>query len=806
MASGGSVEKGSNDLAQWCYFPRPPSLDRREASTAFLARLASAVRSAHALGVAFDLVLESGGPPRLWLETRGTSAARWVGRVLLRAYGTDLWRRSVRLPPTPPVSVPWVAERIRPWPEPLYGTRPAAPLVDLFALTLSSVGPGFTLRCGFEPLPEAPLHRRLPWELPADGARTARVHDRGRRPNGLPAPWEEIRPAPPDGWRGRVVGSGAGDPTASRGVARALERASRGEGGYGLRFRAGRWRLGLRLPSFLACEAEVVGWLPGLDTPATGSGAVPGLPLALGRDAHGCVFGPTLEPTQGRHLAILGETGMGKSSMLVALVHRVARRSGVVLLDPLGETVRSLEAELDPSVLGRTLLVSPQRRPRGINALEGIGPAGGLDPVRAEHRLDDLVFALRAVRRGRYTTSGFWGPRLEEMLGRALRAAAAWPDGTLADAHSLLESGGVRPRPVPEAGMAAVRELAERIRDRPEDGEGARRLLHEVVRSPVLEKMLCARSPEISTRDLVSPGRVVLVSGDASFVGASSARYLLSVYLAILWSELLARSSQSKTFVVLDEAQWFAHESLAEMLRLGRRANVHVVLATQSVGSLPDDVAEAVWTNVADFVTFRGAPEEARQFARIAREGDAEAIVSLPRGQALAVLAKGFRAARIRTVRRVPSPADTGRESGPLDPSGTDRPGASASGPERAARSGEPPAGVPGPAERSSKDGEAIGRLLRGLTSTLASDPDSTVVRVALDDLRRSSGSDERTVREIGARLGRSGALVARERTDRGTVWVLSVERLRAHFGPVVGEPGGTAGSAGNERATDTGS
>ncbi len=127
------------------------------------------------------------------------------------------------------------------------------------------------------------------------------------------------------------------------------------------------------------------------------------------------------------------------------------------------------------------------------------------------------------------------------MLTRALRAAAALPGGTLVDAHALLASGGRGFRTIPGDAIEAVRELGDRIRSRPEDADGARRLLYEVTRSPILVRMLCDRQPSLRAADLVAPGRVVLIAGDAATVGESTARYLLSVYLALVWSELLSR-------------------------------------------------------------------------------------------------------------------------------------------------------------------------------------------------------------------------------------------------------------------------
>jgi len=469
-------------------------------------------------------------------------------------------------------------------------------------------------------------------------------------------------------------------------------------------------------------------------------------------------------------MAVLGETGMGKSSLLVAVGRRVFATHGGVVFDPLGETVRSLRAELGSDGRTRLLWIAPETATVGVNALEGIGPGPSSDPIRSERRLNDLVHALRRVRAGRYEESAYWGPRLEEMVTRAIRAAAALPRGTLADAHTLLATSGRLGRPVPDPAMEPIRELADRIRDRPEDADGARRLLHEVVRSPVLLRMLCEPEPPLRTRDLVAPGRIVLISGDAARIGESTARYLLSVYFALVWSELLAREEAPKTFVVLDEAQWFSHESLGEMLRLGRRRNVHVILATQAVGSLPPAVAEAVWTNVSDFVAFRGSPEEAREFSRASRGVPAEDLLSLPRGEAAVLLGKGHFVRWVKTV-RLPARAAERTEgeptsSSPLAP--LDPPPGEVAPPEAV----EP--------ENSAPSADRTEAVLRHLLHLATGRSPGDTFRVRLEDLRRDVDPEGTGVRRVGSLLGRHGVLSRVEGTEEGPAWVLRSDRLVA--------------------------
>jgi Helicase HerA, central domain len=776
-------------VATWSFRPRPRRESGRPEDLSFRSALLEALRSGHGLGLDLTMDLTSGPEASLTLRTGKTASARWFARVARPVHPSHQW---TACEPRPRSRMPsrdgWRARRGRNWPEPLV-SEGSDPVLDRWASALSACPSGVRveLRLSAEVVSALRSWDRLP-------AETLRA-----RPN---EPWHrrdprvvaqatlaEGVPARPLFWRLSIwVTVEYGSP-ASRShcdPALALEAASRTPRGNGLAFRPGRpssWAPSAG--SFFVSLDEVVSFWPS-PVCLTGAHALshrsPRPLLPLGRTPFGVVVGPAIEPHQGRHVAVLGETGMGKSSLLVALGRRALGNAGGVVFDPLGETVRALRRELGPSQLERSRWIAPNAPDVGMNALEGIGFGELDDPVRSERRLNDLVHALRRVRSGRYAESGFWGPRLEEMVTRALRAAASLPSGTLLDAHTLLATSARSSRPIPPQASEAVRELADRIRERPEDADGARRLLNEVARSPVLVRMLCVAQPTLRTRDLVSPGRIVLISGDAARVGESTARYLLSVLLALVWSELLARPDPTKTFVVLDEAQWFSHDSLAEMLRLGRRKNVHVVLATQAIASLPETVREAVWTNVSDFVAFRGSPDEAREFSRAAPEIPAEAILSLPRGEAAVLIGKGETVRWVRTARL------------PSRPGPADRPGQDAAGADSPSFPSEPdssPLDVGSPADVPPI--EAVwAELGRIADRAVAADP----ILVDLNDLRRRVDPGGSLVRHVGSVLARGGALVRVEHTGDGTRWVVDRGRLAFILARPPGSPPAETGSA----------
>ncbi len=745
----------------------------------FRSRLTCAVRAGHASGARFRWSIATGPFTPLCLETDQPSSARWITRQLMPLFSRGQWS-ALRGSPTPPgAAVRWHAAPATPWPETLTHGEAGMTLFEATVATLASAPAGVVCDWSFWPSRNGPAHAShggsSGLERGVEPEALRRAGDRRPPPS---------RPPPVDRspvWQSRCelraldTGSARESLTA---VALAMRSATQTSSGNFLRFRPSRWWTSRDGPAFALDERTVVSVFPSPWTrlPPEASPDPDRIRemLPIGRTAGGCVVGPLLEAEQGRHLAVLGETGMGKSSLLVTLARRALDSSGLILFDPLGETARILWDELGGRDRTRTVWIDPGSAVR-INALEELAGTSADHAPAIERRVNDLVHSLRRVRSGRYPESSFWGPRLEEMLTRALRAAAALPGGTLVEAHALLAAQGRGFRQVPPEAMEPVRELADRIRERPEDADGARRLLYEVTRSETLVRALCSAHPTIAVADLVAPGRIVLISGEAARVGESIARYLLSVYLALVWPGLLARETSAKTFVILDEAQWFGHETLGEMLRLGRRRNVHVVVATQSIASLPEGVAEAVWTNVADFVAFRGSPTEAREFARAARGVDPESILALPRGEAAVLLGKGNAVRWVRTCRWPKGPA-AGPGSGP-SPVG--------SGIKETAELHRPQS--PGsPCDPEARAPAGVDQVIAAVRDKVGNPNGTSPVLVNLAELRREVDPAGDAVRQAGARLGRARAIVRTGRVNGEPCWWIDPAGL---FGPGVEAP-----------------
>jgi hypothetical protein len=735
------------DRQRFRFYPVPPTKDPG-ADRRFAAALLTALRAASGLGAEFAMEFRSGRGGSAWFECSAGPVSVWARGTLFPAYRPAGWGAGADgLTGSDEQPVLFGAlERGPGVPLPTSDSR--GPVADALLGGIGSIPEGVALRFEARAAPATRLRPpgNRPPEPPVSGPYERlmpatdferrlreRTEERGHEPHWSVQVSILTRPGLPGGRASRMG---------------TLARVSvRCEGGNGLRFRRpNRW-FRRSPPRLDFSEPELAGLFPSpfaaVAVPWDGE---PHLPrLLLGRSETGGLSGIPVPPREGRHLIVLGETGSGKSSALLRLAQGALRHGAVVLLDPIGDTARRFRALLPANLRSRLRFVSPIENPVGINAL---ACAADRSPESLAGRgIPDLVEALRRVRLARFADTPFWGPRIEETLLRTLGAAAASPGATLTEAYHLLTPDEGDFRGWGEPGREAARSLRLWAESRTEEVEGTRRLLGEIARNPVLEKMLCDRSHRWDLGAVGSAGAISVISGDAPQAGESAARYLLGVYLALLWPVLLARSRSAKLFLLLDEVQLYGHAAIAEFLRLGRRANLHLFGATQSLSSLPRDLAEPFRTNSADFLLFRGDPEDAREFAHWNPALSAERLLAQPRGSAALLVGKGqeLRWLRIRPPRVATEPENVPGEARPS------RQSESPSGPRTA------PAGL------ADTEREA----LRAASDTNA----EGTVRISLDRLREQLPGGDLAVRLLGGRLRAQGLLRRSGRDANGRFW-----------------------------------
>src|ERR1700691_875579 len=143
--------------------------------------------------------------------------------------------------------------------------------------------------------------------------------------------------------------------------------------------------------------------------------------LVLGARISGDLL--VLDPEERRrHLYIIGQTGTGKSTLLLNLIAQdLAAGEGCALLDPHGDLAEAILMHIPKDRTNRFVYLNPAdaARPIGFNPLSSVPE--DLKPLVA----DDVVGAFKHV------WPDSWGPRLDYVLMNAVRALLYVPGGTL---------------------------------------------------------------------------------------------------------------------------------------------------------------------------------------------------------------------------------------------------------------------------------------------------------------------------------------------------------------------------------------
>ena len=584
-------------------------------------------------------------------------------------------------------------------------------------------------------------------------------------------------------------------------VQRTVEALSAAPGGCGFSVHWPRWRrsqrqllehdfgghLGLRRKPLLLSKGwlstgEVASWFPPLFLPTSGlRSPVPVVSsLCIGTDAVGTPVEMYWHPQEGHHLLTAGETGMGKSTLLVsAALSTPDPDVAIVVIDPRGDTVRSFITHLDERRLSRTTYIAPTQSPVAQNVLSmEPPPSPSLAGVWRERHVSELVSAFRRVRAERYGETFYWGPRIEEVLTQVLLFLSQIPRSTLTDALTVLEHPETAPdRARQEApGNPELAQLADRISSETRENlEGARRVVSEVVLFPSLATLLSARDAHWDFSLALGPGKMTLISLEQNVMSTRGASYLGSIFLSLLWSRILSRGpSRNKVLVILDEVQDYANASLAEMLRQGRNYGVHVWCATQSISALPLELKEALLTNARDLILFRGSPNDSRLAQESFGLPPEDNLMALPRGNAYAFLGKSTTVARVQ-IRSPTAPSrSSGVEGRLLELQEASRKFWSVS----EHNSGQPQPGTPGlSAPNVGTEGE-VQRIIDALMVGMQSSSGDGDFSVPLSVLRRMANSQESLLRRVGRTLSGRGVLIRVLRQKPEHSWILSRSAL----------------------------
>lgn len=368
-----------------------------------------------------------------------------------------------------------------------------------------------------------------------------------------------------------------------------------------------------------------------------------------------------------RHLYVSGQTGTGKSTLLLNLaLQDIASGAGVAVLDPHGDLVEAILRNVPEERVDDVVLVDPADAVAvvGVNLLEA-ETAVQEQYIVAE--LANMFYELFDRNR-----QGIIGPRFETMLRQAALLLLAHPEqpSSLLDISTLFVDAAVTRHLVSDLDDPILAEFwqgemqMERAREWQEVVAWFRSKFEIFRTSKLVRNVVGQAESTISFSDILNDRRILLVNLSKGLLGEYNSSLIGHIAFTRLWSAALERAGldardRTDFFVYIDEFQNMTSESLPDVLSEARKFRMGITLANQFFSQVPERTRDAIMGNVGNRVTFRLGPKDAGLFAEwLGRDVHADDLIALPNYVGIASLSDAG-VPLDPMVLRTESPADT---------------------------------------------------------------------------------------------------------------------------------------------------
>jgi hypothetical protein len=356
---------------------------------------------------------------------------------------------------------------------------------------------------------------------------------------------------------------------------------------------------------------------------------------SIGLDAGRPVLVP--ENLFARHAILLGRTGAGKSTELVALAADDIRAGrGLTFIDPHGDAIARLLEAVPASHAHRVHLLelAEKDRPRAFNPIELDGADPELVAAQFVDTMRDLYFATLGS-----------AHRQIQYLRNALMTLLTMPPGadgpwTLDSLYSLFVDPRFREnftRGLKDPVLAAFWKHQWQADSRRGNDPSADAILSKLgafLSYPSIRAIVSAPVSTIRPRRIMDDGDVLLV--DLSGVGRDHMRLFGSLLIARYGVAALGRqrvpaADRTPHTLYVDEVQNFDTSSLRGIPAEGRKFGLWVVMATQYLKGLGVELQSAIRANVATMLLLQPSAEDAGALADLVAPLTERDLINLPR-------------------------------------------------------------------------------------------------------------------------------------------------------------------------------
>lgn len=319
---------------------------------------------------------------------------------------------------------------------------------------------------------------------------------------------------------------------------------------------------------------------------------------------------------RGKHIYIIGKTGMGKSTMLENMaIQDIQNGEGVAFIDPHGSTAERLLDFVPHNRIKDVLYFAPfdTDYPIGFNVMEDVG-------YDKRHLVvSGLMGALKRI------WVDAWSARMEYILQNTLLALLEYPDSTLLDVNRMLTNKTFRAAVVEKITDPIVKgfwteEFAAFTDTYTREATPAiQNKVGQFTANPLIRNIVGQPKSSFDLRKMMDEKKIFIVNLSKGRMGETNAALLGSMLVVKIYLAAMSRADEPaarmntlpRFYFYVDEFQSMMNEAFADILSESRKYKLALTLANQYIEQMEEKVRDAVFGNVGTLVCFRVGPFDA---------------------------------------------------------------------------------------------------------------------------------------------------------------------------------------------------
>ena len=319
---------------------------------------------------------------------------------------------------------------------------------------------------------------------------------------------------------------------------------------------------------------------------------------------------------RGKHIYVIGKTGMGKSTMLENMaIQDIQNGEGIAFIDPHGSTAEKLLDFIPHERIKDVVYFAPfdTDYPIGFNVMEDVG-------YDKRHLVvSGLMGALKRI------WVDAWSARMEYILQNTLLALLEYPDSTLLDVNRMLTNKTFRAAVIAKITDPIVKgfwveEFAAFTDTYTREATPAiQNKIGQFTANPLIRNIVGQGKSSFDLREIMDKKKIFIVNLSKGRMGETNASLLGSMLVVKIYLAAMSRADEPaarlaalpRFYFYVDEFQSMMNEAFADILSESRKYKLALTLANQYIEQMEEEVRDAVFGNVGTLIVFRVGPFDA---------------------------------------------------------------------------------------------------------------------------------------------------------------------------------------------------